>query len=144
MIKFIDFCEVWFLPESVARVAAIVGDHRCHTPRHRFQETLDVFLGYNKTSSFHTFPKLIWCGSWGGCNLGQSLSNHGSHFFYRRKIQRVSQPGKQFNLAIDEEPLDNACHVWPRIILWKYGCAQALKVRKDNWLQHLGDVALGV
>ncbi|GFY02340.1 hypothetical protein TNCV_3502221 [Trichonephila clavipes] len=34
MIKFIDFCEVWFLPESVARVAAIVGDHHCHTPRH--------------------------------------------------------------------------------------------------------------
>ncbi|GFY30511.1 hypothetical protein TNCV_3522741 [Trichonephila clavipes] len=33
-IKFIDFCEVWFLPESVARVAAIVRDHRCHTPRH--------------------------------------------------------------------------------------------------------------
>ncbi|GFU56851.1 hypothetical protein TNCV_88121 [Trichonephila clavipes] len=28
MIKFIDFCEVWFLPESVARVAAVVGDHR--------------------------------------------------------------------------------------------------------------------
>ncbi|GFY17160.1 hypothetical protein TNCV_1089361 [Trichonephila clavipes] len=34
MIKFIDFCEVWFLPESVARVATSVGDHRCHTPRH--------------------------------------------------------------------------------------------------------------
>ncbi|GFT22852.1 zinc finger protein [Trichonephila clavipes] len=34
MIKFIDFCEVWFLPESVARVAAIVGDHHCHTHRH--------------------------------------------------------------------------------------------------------------
>ncbi|GFU35701.1 hypothetical protein TNCV_1203751 [Trichonephila clavipes] len=34
MIKFIDFCEVWFLPESVARVIAIVGDYRCHTPRH--------------------------------------------------------------------------------------------------------------
>ncbi|GFU63195.1 hypothetical protein TNCV_3466191 [Trichonephila clavipes] len=34
MIKFIDFCEVWFLPESVARGAAIVGGHRCHTPRH--------------------------------------------------------------------------------------------------------------
>ncbi|GFR26994.1 cytochrome P450 4c3 [Trichonephila clavata] len=30
----IDFCEVWFLPESVARVAAIVGDHRCYTHRH--------------------------------------------------------------------------------------------------------------
>ncbi|GFT10827.1 hypothetical protein TNCV_1944601 [Trichonephila clavipes] len=28
MIKFIDFCEVWFLPELVARVVAIVGDHR--------------------------------------------------------------------------------------------------------------------
>ncbi|GFV40616.1 hypothetical protein TNCV_3029451 [Trichonephila clavipes] len=32
MIKFIDFCEVWFLQESVARVTAIVGDNRCHTP----------------------------------------------------------------------------------------------------------------
>ncbi|GFT07132.1 hypothetical protein TNCV_1416351 [Trichonephila clavipes] len=34
MITIIDFCEVWFLPKSVAKVAAIVGDHRCHTPRH--------------------------------------------------------------------------------------------------------------
>ncbi|GFU20316.1 integrase catalytic domain-containing protein [Trichonephila clavipes] len=34
MIKFIDFFEMWFLLESVARVAAIVGDHLCHTPRH--------------------------------------------------------------------------------------------------------------
>ncbi|GFX02146.1 hypothetical protein TNCV_1750311 [Trichonephila clavipes] len=34
MIKFMNFCEVWFLPESVARVAIIVGDHHCHTPRH--------------------------------------------------------------------------------------------------------------
>ncbi|GFX85438.1 hypothetical protein TNCV_3716121 [Trichonephila clavipes] len=33
MIKFIDFWEVWFLPESVARLAAIVGDHGCQTPR---------------------------------------------------------------------------------------------------------------
>ncbi|GFW24011.1 hypothetical protein TNCV_4950551 [Trichonephila clavipes] len=32
--KFIDFCKVWILPESEARVAAIVGDHRCHTSRH--------------------------------------------------------------------------------------------------------------
>ncbi|GFW52568.1 hypothetical protein TNCV_404961 [Trichonephila clavipes] len=31
MIKFIDFCVVWFQPESVARVAAIVGDHHCHS-----------------------------------------------------------------------------------------------------------------
>ncbi|GFW28591.1 uncharacterized protein TNCV_2317391 [Trichonephila clavipes] len=63
MIKFIDFCEVGFLPESVARVAIIVGDHRCDTPWHLFRETLDVFLGYSKPSSFHTLPKLIWCGS---------------------------------------------------------------------------------
>ncbi|GFV43853.1 transposable element Tcb2 transposase [Trichonephila clavipes] len=44
MIKFIDLCEVWFLLESVARVAAIVGDHRCLTPPHWFKETLNVFL----------------------------------------------------------------------------------------------------
>ncbi|GFX31274.1 retrovirus-related Pol polyprotein from transposon TNT 1-94 [Trichonephila clavipes] len=61
MITFIDFCEVWFLPESVARLAAIVGDHRCHTPR----QILDVLLGYSRPSNFHMLPKLIWCGSWG-------------------------------------------------------------------------------
>ncbi|GFX29791.1 hypothetical protein TNCV_4749201 [Trichonephila clavipes] len=45
MIKVIDFCEVWFLPESVARVAAIVGDHHCHT------------LWY--------YSKRLWMSSWG-------------------------------------------------------------------------------
>ncbi|GFX37607.1 uncharacterized protein TNCV_3201301 [Trichonephila clavipes] len=99
--------------------------------------------GYSRPSSFHTVPKFIWCGSW-GCNLGQSLGNHGPHVFYRRKIGRTSRPGKQFNLVIEEEPLDNAFLVWSRIIMLKYGCGQALKVRKDNWLQHLGDVALAV
>ncbi|GFW45384.1 uncharacterized protein TNCV_4734911 [Trichonephila clavipes] len=63
MIKFIDFCEVWLLPESVARVAAIAGDHRCHAPRYSFKDTLDEFLGYSRPSSFHTLPRLIWCGS---------------------------------------------------------------------------------
>ncbi|GFX36352.1 uncharacterized protein TNCV_4932651 [Trichonephila clavipes] len=79
-----------------------------------------------------------------GVYLGQSLSNHGPYVFYRRKIRRASRPGKQFNLVIDEKPLDNACHVWSHIILLKYGCGQALKARKDNWLQHLGDVSLAV
>ncbi|GFS85540.1 uncharacterized protein TNCV_2793951 [Trichonephila clavipes] len=60
-----------------------------------------------------------------------------------RSGERASQRSK-FNLVIKEEPLDNACHVWSHIILLKYGCGQALKVRKDNWLQHLGDVALAV
>ncbi|GFW60470.1 uncharacterized protein TNCV_943371 [Trichonephila clavipes] len=94
-----------------------------------------MFLGYSRPSSFHTLLK---------CNLGQSLSNHEPHVFYRRKIRRASQPGKQFNLVIEEEPLGNVCHVWLRIILLKYGCDQALKLRKDNCLQHLGDVALAV
>ncbi|GFW09274.1 uncharacterized protein TNCV_4276031 [Trichonephila clavipes] len=84
-----------------------------------------------------------WCGSW-GCNLGQSLSNYGPHVFYRRRNRRASRPREQFNLVIDEESLDNACHVWSSIILLKYGCGQALKVRYDNWLQHLGDVVLAV
>ncbi|GFW87148.1 uncharacterized protein TNCV_5125021 [Trichonephila clavipes] len=81
-----------------------------------------------RPSSFHTLPKLILCGSWWS-NLGQSLSNHGSHVFYRRKIRSASRPGKQFNLVIDEEPLENACQVWSRIILLKYGCGQALKAQ---------------
>ncbi|GFT43270.1 uncharacterized protein TNCV_2521161 [Trichonephila clavipes] len=134
MIKFIDFCEVWFLSESVARVAAVVGDHRCHMPRHCFKKTLDVFLDYSRPYSFHTLPNLICCGSW-GCNLGQLLSKHGPHVYYQRKIGTASRSGKQFNLVIDEEPFENACHVWSRIILLKYGCGQALKIRQDNWLQ---------
>ncbi|GFW14684.1 hypothetical protein TNCV_1561471 [Trichonephila clavipes] len=32
-------------------------------------------------------------------------------------------------MVIDEEPLDNACQLWSRIILLKYGCGQALKTR---------------
>ncbi|GFU14164.1 hypothetical protein TNCV_1893511 [Trichonephila clavipes] len=50
------------------------------------------------------------------------------HVFYRRKNRRASRPEKQFNLVINEEPLDNECHMWSRIILFKYGCGQALKV----------------
>ncbi|GFV66491.1 hypothetical protein TNCV_2714101 [Trichonephila clavipes] len=52
--------------------------------------------------------------------------------------------GQGSNSRIDEEPLDNACHEWSRIILLQNGFGQALNVRKDNWLQHLGDVALAV
>ncbi|GFU30168.1 uncharacterized protein TNCV_3625041 [Trichonephila clavipes] len=89
-----------------------------------------MFWDYSKPSSFH-MSMLILCGSWRG-NLGQYLCNHGLHVFLRRKIQGVSRPGKQFNLVIDEEPLDNACHVWSRIILLKYGCDQDLKVRKGG------------
>ncbi|GFT86190.1 hypothetical protein TNCV_3257691 [Trichonephila clavipes] len=33
--------------------------------------------------------------------------------------EQAGQRKKQFNLVIDEEPLDNACHVWSRIILLK-------------------------
>ncbi|GFX04633.1 uncharacterized protein TNCV_2773641 [Trichonephila clavipes] len=78
-----------------------------------------------------------------GCNLVQSLSNHGPHVFIGERSREASRPGKQFNLMIDEEPLDNACHMRSRIILFKYGCGQAMKVRKDNWLVHL-DVVLAV
>ncbi|GFX11233.1 uncharacterized protein TNCV_1893741 [Trichonephila clavipes] len=71
--------------------------------------------------------------SW-GCNLGQSLSNHGPQVFYRRKIRGASRPGKQFNLVIDEEPLDNVCHVWSHIILLNYNCGQDLKTRiRPSW-----------
>ncbi|GFX58243.1 uncharacterized protein TNCV_4050011 [Trichonephila clavipes] len=79
-----------------------------------------------------------------GCNLAQLLSKHETRVFYQLKIQKASRPGKQFNLVVDEEPLDNACNVWSRITLLKYGCGLALKARMDNWLQHLGDVALAI
>ncbi|GFT27200.1 uncharacterized protein TNCV_40421 [Trichonephila clavipes] len=105
-------CQILPSISSLVRPVA-----RC---RQRFlTETLGAFLGYSRPSSFHTLPKLIWCGSW-GCNLGQSLSNHVPHVFYRRKIRRAIRPGKQLNLVNNEEPLDNACHVWSCIILFEY------------------------
>ncbi|GFY08480.1 hypothetical protein TNCV_1358841 [Trichonephila clavipes] len=59
------------------------------------QRYFGCVLGVQQTTrGFHTLSKLIWCGSW-GCNLGQSLSNHGPHVFYRRKIRRASRPGKK-------------------------------------------------
>ncbi|GFW82847.1 uncharacterized protein TNCV_3494171 [Trichonephila clavipes] len=64
-----DEIVMWFFPKSVARVAAIVGDP-ANTRLGINSETLDVFLRYSRPSSFHTLPKLIWCGSWGS-NLGQ-------------------------------------------------------------------------
>ncbi|GFX94655.1 uncharacterized protein TNCV_3088841 [Trichonephila clavipes] len=90
IIKFIDLCEVWFLPESVAKLAVIVGDHHRHTTRQGFKETSDVFCWYSRPNSFHTLPKLIWCGSW-KCNLGQSLSNHGPHVFGKIYEKRADQ-----------------------------------------------------
>ncbi|GFX45552.1 hypothetical protein TNCV_2740891 [Trichonephila clavipes] len=80
-----------------------------------------------------------------GCQNHKTLSN----YMWKRVTQQdeslfIRITGKQLNLIIDEEPLENACHVWSSIILLKYGWGQALKVRKDNWLQDLGDVALAV
>ncbi|GFT03343.1 hypothetical protein TNCV_2985151 [Trichonephila clavipes] len=60
-----------------------------------------------------------------------------------RSGERAGQ-GSNSIWLIDEEPLDNACHVWSCITMLKNGCGQALKLGKDNWLQHLGDVALSV
>ncbi|GFV29475.1 hypothetical protein TNCV_5123271 [Trichonephila clavipes] len=92
MIKFIDFCEVRILPESVARVITIeiTATTRLGIDSKRL---LDVSLGYSKTSSFQTLSKLIWCGIW-GCNPGPSLSKSMTHVFYRRKIRRESRPDK--------------------------------------------------
>ncbi|GFY34157.1 uncharacterized protein TNCV_2504601 [Trichonephila clavipes] len=130
-----------------ARISSQSSRHCCRSSVPHalalIQRDFGCVLGVQQTKQLPHVAKtdLMWPL---GCNLGQSLSSHGPHAFYQRNIRRASQPGKQFNLVIDEEPLDNACHVWSRIILLKYGCGQALNVRKDNWLQHLGDVPLAV
>ncbi|GFX57610.1 uvrD_C_2 domain-containing protein [Trichonephila clavipes] len=62
-----------------------------------------------------------------GCVLGVQQTKLLPHV---AKVDlRAKRTGKQFNLVIDEEPLDNACHVWSRIILLKYGCDLVLKTR---------------
>ncbi|GFU89016.1 hypothetical protein TNCV_2894641 [Trichonephila clavipes] len=49
--------------------------------------------GNSRPNSFHTLPKLIWCGSC-GCNLGQFLSNHGPHVFLSAKDPE-SEPARE-------------------------------------------------
>ncbi|GFT43084.1 hypothetical protein TNCV_5119501 [Trichonephila clavipes] len=73
------------MTKSVVIVAAIVGYNRCHTPRHKIKEALDVSLGYSSSCGSRILPKLIW--------------------------QRVVYPGpvvvqtwiKRFQLTIDQE-----------------------------------------
>ncbi|GFX26460.1 hypothetical protein TNCV_950581 [Trichonephila clavipes] len=62
MITFINICEVWFLPESVARVAAIVGDHRCHTPWALIQRDFGCVLGVQQTKQLPNVANvdLVW------------------------------------------------------------------------------------
>ncbi|GFU90042.1 hypothetical protein TNCV_2439291 [Trichonephila clavipes] len=60
----------------------------------------------------------------------------GHMFSIGERSGKASRPGRHFNLVIDEEPLDNACHVWSRIILLKYGCVQALNDQCGGAVQH--------
>ncbi|GFT18673.1 hypothetical protein TNCV_2276801 [Trichonephila clavipes] len=63
MIKFIDFCEVWFPPESVARIAAVVGDHRSlpHASA-LIQRHFGCVLGEQETKQLPLVAKveLVW------------------------------------------------------------------------------------
>ncbi|GFW43024.1 uncharacterized protein TNCV_1474201 [Trichonephila clavipes] len=96
-----------------ARISSQSSRHCWRSPLPHASALIQRDFGYSRPRSFHTLPKLIWCGSW-GCNLDQSLSNHGPHVFYRRKIRRASRPGKQFNPVIDEEPFFEQCV--PRVV----------------------------
>ncbi|GFX45367.1 hypothetical protein TNCV_1026271 [Trichonephila clavipes] len=77
-----NFCEVWFLPESVARVAAIVGAATLPHASALIQRDFGCVVGVQKTKQLPHVAKadLVWQL---GCNLGQSLSNYGPHIFYR-------------------------------------------------------------
>ncbi|UYV78683.1 hypothetical protein LAZ67_16002377 [Cordylochernes scorpioides] len=96
--------------------------------------------------AFHHGCTVELTSSW-RCNLGQSLKNHGPLVLYRRKIRRTSRPGKRFNLDIDEEPLDNACDVWLRIIMLKYGCGilspRCLQTRKKKTIDQVSEFDRG-
>ncbi|GFU53671.1 hypothetical protein TNCV_1470751 [Trichonephila clavipes] len=62
MIKFIDFCEVWFLPESVARVVTIIGYYHCHTPLLLIKKDFRCVLGVQLTKNLPHVASgdLVW------------------------------------------------------------------------------------
>ncbi|GFV96176.1 uncharacterized protein TNCV_1871361 [Trichonephila clavipes] len=59
-IKITASCDMWMMTKSEVSLSAIVGYNRCHTPRHRIKEALDVSLRYSTTCGFIILPKLIW------------------------------------------------------------------------------------
>ncbi|GFT38952.1 hypothetical protein TNCV_388171 [Trichonephila clavipes] len=69
-----------------ARISSQTSRHCWRSPLPHASELIQRYfgcvLGIQQTKQLPQFPKLIWCGR-GGCNLGQSLSNHGPHVFYR-------------------------------------------------------------
>ncbi|GFU14395.1 hypothetical protein TNCV_2176281 [Trichonephila clavipes] len=55
--------EVWFLPELVARVAAIVGDHRCHARHGIDSKRLWMCSWVTADQATSTRCQLIWCAA---------------------------------------------------------------------------------
>ncbi|GFV00979.1 hypothetical protein TNCV_3189151 [Trichonephila clavipes] len=91
MIKFIDLCEVWFLPESVASAICWRSP-----PPHASgidSKTLDVFWGTADQADPNTLL-LIWCGSWGV--IWSIVEQPWTHepLSVKRKIRRASRPGE--------------------------------------------------
>ncbi|GFX78085.1 hypothetical protein TNCV_972391 [Trichonephila clavipes] len=77
------------------------------------QRDFGCVLGVQQTKQLPHVAKvhLVWQL---GCNLGQSLSNHGPQVYYRRKIRRARRKEKQFNLVVHEEPLECV----PRVVAY--------------------------
>ncbi|GFV38689.1 hypothetical protein TNCV_4420571 [Trichonephila clavipes] len=96
MIKFIDFCEVRFLPESEARVAVIVGDaavqHRLSTVSPDSNPTTVVLQTGDdslvKTTSFHTAALIL-------------LSSH----HWRRRLLWFCIKCRPSNRSLTDRPL---------------------------------------
>ncbi|GFU42387.1 uncharacterized protein TNCV_4555281 [Trichonephila clavipes] len=55
MIKITASCDVWMMTKSVVSVANFAGYNRCHTPRHRIKEALDISLGYSSLHAASTY-----------------------------------------------------------------------------------------
>ncbi|GFU07143.1 hypothetical protein TNCV_1316091 [Trichonephila clavipes] len=121
--------DAWIMTKSVDSAAAFVGYSRCHMPRHRIKEALDVSLGCISPHGFHILPKIFPGYTkqrfvYPGPVVVQAWTTYFQLEMYR-KINQATR--KQFNL-IGRELLNIACHVWSRIILLRNVWWQVLNV----------------
>ncbi|GFV54155.1 hypothetical protein TNCV_1027271 [Trichonephila clavipes] len=107
------------MTESVVSVAAIVGYNRCHTPRHRIKEPLDVSLGYSNSCGFHILPKLNWCSS--GLSIpGQLLFREQTYTIQVRQVHPLVHNRAKWNQVVySNEPRFNLSSDDIRVRVWR-------------------------
>ncbi|GFT55707.1 hypothetical protein TNCV_4699691 [Trichonephila clavipes] len=65
-IKSIASSDMCMVTKPAVSIATNVDYNRCHTPRHKIEEALNVLMGDSSPFDFYILQKLTWCSN--GCS----------------------------------------------------------------------------